>query len=162
MNIMTRRQLLAGSGLGLAALCRGGPAATAARVAPVSIAKCAGYDEDLVGLLAKQFDQIGGITKLVSGKTVALKLNLTGGGRAGAYTAGQTHWVHPKLVGACCHLLGRAGAKRIRLLEGAGRGDSLEDKMLDGGWTWRRCARPRPWWNSKTPTAWAAASVTRG
>jgi len=124
--MMTRRQLLASP-----ALCLIPPSAP---VAPVSIGKCAGYDEDLVRLLTKQFDQIGGIAKLVGGKTVAIKLNLTGGGRIGAYTAGQTHWVHPKLVGACCHLLGRAGAKRVRLLEGAGRGDGLEDKMLNSGW----------------------------
>ncbi|MBI3667687.1 MAG: DUF362 domain-containing protein [Acidobacteria bacterium] len=135
-NLFTRRQLLAGSGLGLVSLGRGAPPAPVPRApaAPVSIAQCSSYDEDLARLLATQFDQIGGIGKLVGGKTVAIKLNLTGGGRIGAYTAGQTHWVHPKLVGACCHLLARAGAKRIRLLEGAGRGDSLEDKMLDAGW----------------------------
>ena len=128
---MTRRQLLAASGISLVSL---GSAAPAAPLAPVSIGKIAGYDQDLTRLLAEQFDQIGGIAKLVAGKTVAIKLNLTGGGRIGSYSAGQTHWVHPKLVGACCHLLGRAGAKRIRLLEGAGRGDSLADKMLDAGW----------------------------
>ncbi|MBI3695879.1 MAG: DUF362 domain-containing protein [Acidobacteria bacterium] len=135
-HTITRRQLLAVSGLSLASLGRGDPAAPAPRapVAPVSIGKCANYDEDLVSLLAKQFDQIGGVRRLVGGKTVAIKLNLTGGGRIGTYTAGQTHWVHPKLVGAACHLMGRAGAKRIRLLEGAGRGDSLEDKMLNAGW----------------------------
>ncbi|MCL6544952.1 MAG: DUF362 domain-containing protein, partial [Bryobacteraceae bacterium] len=105
-----------------------------APASPVSIGKYAGYDDHLVEGLARQFDQLGGIGKLVSGKTVAVKLNLTGGGRLGDYTAGQTHWVHPDVVGACCHLFGRAGARRIRLLEGAGRGEPLEDKMLNGGW----------------------------
>lgn len=122
---MTRRELLASAGLALA------PRAPAA---PVSIARCAGYDQDLAGKLSKQFDQIGGIGRLVGGKTVAVKLNLTGGSRLGTYTPGQTHWVHPELVGVCCQLMGRAGARRIRLLEGAGRGDSLEDKMLNAGW----------------------------
>jgi uncharacterized protein (DUF362 family) len=41
--------------------------------------------------------------------------------------------VHPNVVGACCHLLGKAGARRIRLLE-SGAGGRLEDKMLDAGW----------------------------
>ncbi len=134
-NTITRRQLLAGSGLSLVSLVRGQPpAAPSAPVAPVSVAKCASYDADLVSMLAKQFDQIGGIGKLLGGKTVAIKLNLTGGGRIAGYTAGQTHWVHPKLLGATCHLMGLAGAKRIRILEGAARGDALEDKMLNAGW----------------------------
>jgi uncharacterized protein (DUF362 family) len=37
-------------------------------------------------------------------------------------------------VGACCHLFGKAGAKRVRLVEGTYEGESLEDKMLDAGW----------------------------
>lgn len=126
---LTRRQLLAVPGLGLMAAPN-----PAAPVAPVSVARCAGYDDGLADLLWKQFDQVGGLGKLVGGKTVAIKLNLTGGGRFGTYTAGQTHWVHPNLVGATCRLLARAGAKRIRLLEGAGRGETLQDKMLNGGW----------------------------
>lgn len=135
-STLTRRQLLAGSGLTLMSFARSAAAAPAKRppAAPVSIGKCAGYDEHLADVLAKRFDQIGGIGKLVRGKTIAIKLNLTGGGRLGDYTPGQTHWVHPSLVGVCCRLLDRAGAKRIRILEGAGRGDSLEDKLLDGGW----------------------------
>jgi uncharacterized protein (DUF362 family) len=129
----TRRQLFAVSGFGLTAMMAR-DASAAAPALPVSIAKCPSYSGELAATLAKQFDQIGGIGALVRGKTVAIKLNLTGGGRLGPYTAGQTHWVHPQLVGVCCSLLGRAGAKRIRLLEGAPRGDSLEDKLLDGGW----------------------------
>jgi uncharacterized protein (DUF362 family) len=125
---MTRRELLAVTGLGLAAPAPRAPAA------PVAIAKCDGYGDGLAAVLGKQFDQLGGIGKLVGGKTVAIKLNLTGGNRLGSYTPGQTHWVHPNLVGTCCQLLARAGARRIRLLEGAGRGESLEDKMLNAGW----------------------------
>jgi uncharacterized protein (DUF362 family) len=82
------------------------------------------------------FDQIDGIGAVVRGKTVAIKLNLTGGGGFQGFTAGQTHWVHPKLVGACCAALAKAGARRIRLVESAGRkpGALLEDKLLSGGW----------------------------
>lgn len=137
---ITRRQLLASSGLaaGVVSAGRAEPTAPArtAPTAPVSIAKCPSYDEDLAGRLETMFDQIGGIGALVRGKTVAIKLNLTGGGRFEGFTAGQTHWVHPKLVGACCAALAKAGARRIRLLESAGRkpGALLEDKLLSGGW----------------------------
>jgi len=148
---MTRRQLLAASGLAAGVISAGQaePAAAAptAPTAPVSIAKCPSYDEDLVARLETMFDQIGGIGTLVRGKTVAIKLNLTGGARFEGYTAGQTHWVHPRLVGACCAALGKAGAKRIRLVESAGRkpGALLEDKMLNGGWDVEaiRSAAPR-------------------
>src|SRR5512147_407957 len=131
-NAMTRREMLSASGLMLASLGR--VVAADAPVAPVSIAKYASYGDKLADGITRQFDQLGGIGKLVAGKTVAIKLNLTGSGRLGTYTAGQTHWVHPDLVGACCRALARAGAKRIRLLEGADRGDVLEDKLLNGGW----------------------------
>lgn len=133
---LTRRQMLAGSGLTMFSVLGSEARALAASApaSPVSIARCTDYDDHLAAVLSTQFDQLGGIGKIVRGKTVALKLNLTGGGRLGSYTPGQTHWVHPTLVGVCCHLLGVAGAKRIRILEGAGAGDPLEDKLLDGGW----------------------------
>ena len=128
---MTRRQWLAGSSAALGALTLGRAAPV---VAPVSIARCPSYEQDVAAILAAQFDQIGGLGGLVRGKTVTIKLNLTGGGRFPGCTPGQTHWVHPAVVGACCHLLGKGGARRIRLVEGTYEGEPLEDKMLDGGW----------------------------
>jgi uncharacterized protein (DUF362 family) len=102
---------------------------------PVSIAKCTSYDADLAAVLNTMFDQIGGIDRLVKGKTVAVKLNLTGGGRGyPPYAHGDTFWVNGKLTAAACHLFNRAGARRIRLLESNAVGLSMEDKMLDGGW----------------------------
>jgi len=44
----------------------------------VAIGKCAGYEEDMAGRLRTLFDHLGGIAKLVRGKTVTVKLNLTG------------------------------------------------------------------------------------
>lgn len=111
------------------------PPTASAPAAPVSIAKVRSYDEDLVARLGTMFDQIGGIGGLVRGKTVTIKLNLTGDGRYEGYTVGETHWVHPSLVGACCAALDKAGARRIRLVESAGRKRArLEDKMKNGGW----------------------------
>ena len=71
------------------------------------------------------------------GKTVAIKLNLTGDpfNRLGYLPAGRTHWVHPDVVGATVHLLGRAGATRIRLLESAqSTAEPLEEFMLQANW----------------------------
>src|SRR5579864_1043108 len=135
-NSITRRQWLAASGTALGAIAagNGGPLCAFAPPAPaVSIAKFATY-ADALSRLETQFDQIGGIGSLVRGKTVAVKLNLTGSGRFPGYTPGQTYWVHENVVGALCHLFGKAGARRVRLLEGTYEGESLEDKMLDAGW----------------------------
>ena len=138
----SRRDWLAVSGLAAgafgAARAQSGPqAAPSASAAPVSVAKVASYDEDLVVQFRKMFDQIGGIGSKVRGKTVAIKLNLTGGNRFEGYTPGDTHWVHPKVAGAVTAALGQLGARRVRILESAhGRRPNakLEDKLLSGGW----------------------------
>ncbi len=83
------------------------------------------------------FDQIGGIDNQVKGKTVGIKVNLTGDGRFPGYTTGDTHWVHPRVVGSAVAAFGALGAKRVRILEGAESrkpGYKLEDKLLSGGW----------------------------
>jgi uncharacterized protein (DUF362 family) len=134
---LTRRDWLALSGAGVAVLAGAGlgPGASLTPPAdPVSIGKYPGYGKGLLEQLTAQFDQIGGLTGLMRGKTVTVKLNLTGSGRFPGYTEGQTYWVHEDLGGACCHLFGKAGARRIRLVEGTYEGESLDDKMLDAGW----------------------------
>jgi uncharacterized protein (DUF362 family) len=83
------------------------------------------------------FDQLGGLEGLVRGKTVAIKLNLTGlaTDRSGYTPPGMTHWVHPQVVGATVHLLAKAGAQRIRLLESAwSTTEPLEEFMLQANW----------------------------
>ena len=140
---LTRRDWLAVSGLAASALSATraqaapqGPARTPP-AAPVSIAKVRSYDEDLVAQFKTMFDQVGGIGSQVQGQTVGIKVNLTGANRFEGYTAGDTHWVHPRVVGAVTTVLGQLGAKRIRILESAGgrRPDAkLEDKLLQGGW----------------------------
>jgi uncharacterized protein (DUF362 family) len=135
---ITRRQLLIGGAAGALSLGTAkwlGATVPAAPRSPVSIAKCGSYDANLAGVLNTMFDQIGGIRGLVRGKTVAVKLNLTGGGRGyPPYAHGDTFWVNGKLTAAVVHLFHQAGARRIRLLESNSVGTSLEDKMLDGGW----------------------------
>jgi uncharacterized protein (DUF362 family) len=110
---------------------------------PVSIAKCASYDEDLNGTLSTMFDQLGGLARIVRNKTVTIKLNLTGspGLRFQGKPLGITHYTNPKLVGAVAHLMGNAGAARIRFVEsGWALGGPLEEYMLDAGWNVRALA----------------------
>jgi uncharacterized protein (DUF362 family) len=133
---MTRREWLA--------LVSAAPLVKAAPnlpTAPVSIAQCASYEEDVTARLAAMFDQLGGLERLVRGKTVTIKLNLTGSPslRVQGRAPGLTHYVHPKLVGATAHRMGQAGAKRIRFVESAwATSGPLEDYMLDSGWNVRQ------------------------
>jgi uncharacterized protein (DUF362 family) len=92
----------------------------------------------MVTTLAAMFDQLGGLRKLVSGKTVAIKINVTGSStqRFNGMAQGQTYWVHPQVVSATVHLLGQAGARRIRLLESptSSRVHTLEEFISQAGW----------------------------
>jgi uncharacterized protein (DUF362 family) len=133
----SRRRFLAG-GTATAALALGaGRLARAAAAATVAIAKCDSYGPELVTRLDRMFDQLGGLGRLVRGRTVAVKLNLTGPSnvRLGNLPAGLAHWVHPRVVGAVVHLLDRAGAHRIRLLESGYASDiPLEEYVYQAGW----------------------------
>jgi uncharacterized protein (DUF362 family) len=143
---LTRRDWLALSGIAAGAMAvrpaqaRPHEAARAipeAPAEPVSVAKVRSYDEDLTTQFRKMFDQIGGLENHVKGKTVGIKVNLTGDGRFPGYTSGDTHWVHPRVLGSAVAAFGAIGAKRVRILEGCEsrkRGYKLEDKLLQGGW----------------------------
>jgi uncharacterized protein (DUF362 family) len=141
---VSRREMLGLSGLALGSFAVNRAEATTlvppAPTAPVSVAKVASYDLDLVAQFERMFDELGGIGNRVRGKTVAMKLNMTGSsgrGRRVGISAGQTTWVHPNVVGALTAVFGKLGAKRIRLLESTTRkkeGGLLEDAMLEDGW----------------------------
>jgi uncharacterized protein (DUF362 family) len=105
-----------------------------APTAPVAIAQCLSYGLEVRASLASLFDQLGGLDRLVKGKTVAVKLNLTGDLRASlrGMPKGETYWVHPEVVGAAVSLLGQAGARRIRLLESTLDPDGSMEKFLLG------------------------------
>lgn len=103
----------------------------------VVIGECPEYDRRVAETLSTMFDQLGGIQRLVQGKTVAIKLNMTGppNDRLNSMPIHMTHWVHPQVIGAMITLLGNAGAKRIRLLESAPIGTKpLQDFMIAAGW----------------------------
>ena len=130
--MQTRREMLAA--LGVAALGQTAPAS------PVAVARCRSYDEDILGLLGKMCDQVGGLGRLVANKTVTVKLNMTGSPdvRFQGRPLGTTHYSHPKTVGAMATLLDRAGARRIRFVEsGWAASGPLEEYLLDAGWNVR-------------------------
>src|SRR6266436_2028435 len=91
-----------------------------APTSPVVLARCATYEVgDLATSLAIMMDQLGGLDRLIAGKTVGVKVNVSGGSREAfrGLSAGRTYQVHPSVVLALAIVLDRAGAKRIRLLE---------------------------------------------
>jgi uncharacterized protein (DUF362 family) len=115
------------------------PAAVLARSASaerVAVGLCPDYGAQVASTLATMFDQIGGLESLVRGKTVAIKLNLTGGttNRLDNNPQSLSHWVHPEVVAATVHLMGKAGARRIRLLESPGTVETIEEFMSQANW----------------------------
>ena len=103
----------------------------------VAIGVCQQYDRQVAVALSTMFDQLGGLEGLVKGKTVAIKLNMTGpsSDKLNSMPNQMTHWVHPQVIGSLVSLLGKAGATRVRLLESAPVGTkSLEEFMISAGW----------------------------
>jgi uncharacterized protein (DUF362 family) len=103
----------------------------------VTVGKCLDYGDNLVPTLQKMFDELGGLGKLVKGKTVAMKVNFIGvrWQRLGTASMEETFWSHPRMIGAVVYLLGRAGARRIRVLEGPwSTAETLEEVMLAQNW----------------------------
>lgn len=136
---MTRRELL--GALAVAPAVRI-PAAT-----PVAVRRCSSYDEDLAALISSMFDSLGGAGRLVSGKTVTIKLNLTGSPaqRIQGRPLGVTHYTHPRTAAALAHVLNAAGARRIRFVESCwATGGPLNEYLLESGWNLRllRAAAP--------------------
>lgn len=139
---MTRREWIAA--WGAAPLLR---AATGAPAAPVALAACPSYDADVTAVLNTLFDQLGGLGGIVRGKTVTIKLNLTGNAatRLDGRPPGVTHFVHPKLVFGVAQLMGKAGARRIRFVESPwATGGPIEEFLLDAGWNVRSLATAAP------------------
>ena len=135
----SRREFLGAMGMAAGAymvqpaMLRALPAADAR----VAIGRCPEYNRQVEQTLSTMFDQLGGLKRMVAGKTVTMKLNLTGGpdNRLNGMPLGMTHWVNPLVVAAVVHLMGNAGAHRIRLVESAPGGTiSLQQFMASAGW----------------------------
>ncbi len=145
MKQSTRRDFLGAAGLTAGAFLAH-PALLRAATAPtsrVAIGLCPEYDHRVTDALTTIFDQLGGLDKLVRNKTVAIKLNLTGGPtqQLNGLPVEMTTWAHPVVIGATIALMGKAGAKRVRLLESHTAGtDSLESFMGSANWNVQQLA----------------------
>ena len=118
---LNRREFIRGVSTAAAGLwlAPSGLFAMAAPTAPVAVARCNSYGSDVMPTLATMFDQLGGLHRLVNGKTVAMKINVTGSPPDFFHKMppGETYWVDPQVLGSVIHLLGKAGARRIRIVE---------------------------------------------
>jgi len=133
--MQTRRQWMAGAAGTLAMPTLARPSTAPATT--VAVARCADYGPELVPTLDRMFDRLGGLGRIVAGKTVAMKINLTGAPtyRLGYLRCEDTHYTHPKVIGAVCYLMSRAGARRIRLLESPwATADAVEEYLLQANW----------------------------
>ncbi len=136
----TRREWLLKTASAVTGACLAGSRVGAAASAPtarVAVARCGSYRAELLPALGRMFDQLGGLGRIVKGKTVAIKINLTGmpSYRVGYLPLGDTHYTSPQVIAAAVHLIGQAGARRIRLLESPwSTADPVEEYLLQADW----------------------------
>lgn len=136
----TRREWLLKTASAVTGACLAGSRVGAAASAPtarVAVARCGSYGAELLPALSRMFDQLGGLGRIVKGKTVAIKINLTGmpSYRVGYLPLGDTHYTSPQAIAATVHLIGQAGARRIRLLESPwSTADPVEEYLLQADW----------------------------
>jgi hypothetical protein len=94
-NFSRRQWLAAAAGVALARPAKAAP------TAPVVIARCDRYGSALTPVLDKMFDQIGGLGRIVGGKTVAIKVNMTGAASIRLQHEPLNHLLDsPDLIGA--------------------------------------------------------------
>ena len=147
----TRREWLLKTASTVSGAYLAAPALMRARTAPaspVAVAKCKTYDTaELVPTLNRMFDQLGGLGRIVGGKTVAIKVNLTGSPtyRLGYSPLGDTHYTNQHVIAATVHLMGRAGAHRIRILESPwSTADPVEEYLYQANWDPQQILRAAP------------------
>jgi uncharacterized protein (DUF362 family) len=104
---------------------------------PVAIQRCESFEPQLLRRrMDAAFDLIGGLKPLVSGKTVTIKLNLTGMDWKPLYSmpAYETYQTHPATVAALCAALCDAGAKQIVCVENLYWKRPIEQTLTESGW----------------------------
>jgi hypothetical protein len=104
--------------------------------AKVAIAACRSYGPEVRTALDDCFDKIGGIGSLVKGKTVTVKINLTGTDFTPFLNrpVGETFMTHDSTVFALTTALFKAGAKRVRLVESTQSRAALENTLSLADW----------------------------
>lgn len=105
--------------------------------APVALGRCRRYDiPEIMAELERLFNLIGDFSNEIRGKTVAMKINLTG------YRAGPAHTVpnyvsfytHPMVTMATCKILNKMGARRLVICESLPTRDPIGVAFADGGY----------------------------
>lgn len=109
------------------------------RNAKVSIVPCAGYGREVKEALDRSFDLLGGLGSLVRGKTVTVKINLTGSKFSPVLDrpVGESYMTHPMTVMALTSAFFEAGAKRVRFVESTNLRQPMEKTLVEAGFDWR-------------------------
>ncbi len=104
--------------------------------AKVAVARCRGYQKEFADALATSLDQLGGIGSLVRGKSVTVKLNLTGSNFEKVFgrPVGESFITHPDTAYTVAAQLFKAGARRVRFVESTQRRQLLQETVADAGW----------------------------
>ncbi len=113
------------------------PAARFGAGANVAIASCRTYTpREVRAAYDRCFELLGGVGPLVKGKTVTIKLNLTGTDFAPFLDrpAGETYITHHATAHALAAALLGAGARRIVFVESTQSRDALEATLGKAGW----------------------------
>ena len=105
--------------------------------AKVAIASCKTYaPQEVRTAYDKCFDLLGGVGPLVKGKTVTIKVNLTGTNFTPFLDrpVGETYMTHESTAHALAAALFKAGAKRIVFVESTQSRSSLESSLDFADW----------------------------
>ena len=99
----------------------GGASSAALPTAPVALGRCRRYDvPEIMAELERLFHLIGDFSNEIRGKTVTIKLNLTGFGSGPTHTVPNylSYYTHPMVTMAACKVLNKMGARRHVICEG--------------------------------------------
>ena len=113
------------------------PAAKSFANTKVAIASCKSYGpQEVHAAYGQCFDLLGGVGSLVKGKTVTIKINLTGTNFTPFLNrpVGETYMTHETTAQALAAALFKAGAKRIVFVESTQSRASLESTLDLAGW----------------------------
>ena len=106
--------------------------------AKVAIVSCTTYDPQAVqDSLGQAFALLGGIGRLVNGKTVTVKVNLTSDGTYGdlfGRPAGESYITHGGTATALAALLLAAGAQKVRFVDSTPFRLPLDQVLTIAGW----------------------------
>jgi len=123
-------------GTGAAAGSSASPA-TAAPSLPVAIQRCESYEPQVFrSALDSALKLTGGLKDLVEGKTVTIKVNLTGmtWEPVDGFPAQESYQTHPTSLAALAAALTEAGARRIAVVETLYWHGSFEEILAKAGW----------------------------